>query len=361
IIGDKRSSNTNKLYEIYKNNLAWENKMIESRELVAQQLKGVSKIIDSLSGELDFNLKFKENISSAVKKELEEIGEENVCVTASENKEEKTELLIKHRCCGCERVCTSRIIPAVNKVLGKTMARANCDCVISKNNICTLRLCEAKKFHITSAVARSSKNIGKISGDSYSFMPIDDGKYMLLLSDGMGSGMKAHEESAATIELFEDFMSAGFDRKIAIDIINSVLVMRSAGDNFSTMDICTINLYTGAAEFVKIGAAAAFILRDGNVDVIGSSSLPIGILNNVEAETKKRRLKDGDMIVMVTDGITDAFSGKEEKSSEIKSILRKYHGTNPSELADYIMERAKDAGGISDDMTVLTARIWKSV
>jgi stage II sporulation protein E len=223
---------------------------------------------------------------------------------------------------------------------------------------------EDQKLRITSGVAHRAKN-SRGSGDSYSAMELRNGSSLLVLSDGMGSGERAKRESAATVGLLEDFIESGFDKELAVRMINSVLILKSSEESFSTLDICSVDLYTGRAEFIKIGAAETFLLRDGTVSVIRSASLPIGMLNDVDLEITERQLKHGDIILMVTDGVTMAGTKKtDEEPPEdnwLKSALKTCRYTSPQDLADHLLSEAekRSRNGPKDDMTILTARVWQ--
>jgi len=210
-------------------------------------------------------------------------------------------------------------------------------------------------------VAKLSKYDGVVSGDSYTFMNSGDGKFMIALSDGMGSGQKAATQSKATINLLEQFMESGFDKDTTIKLINSILVMKSNEDAFSTIDLSVIDLYDGEAEFVKIGAVPTFIMRAEKVEVVKSASLPIGILSNIEMDLTRKQIGNGDFIVMMTDGIIDSFQKGENRDNAVLEFLQKINSSNPQHIADAILDEAyKNCGGKpEDDMTVLAAKVWK--
>lgn len=362
---DNIIENTNRTFEIYKNNLVWHNKVVESRELVSQQLIGVSGIINSLSQELNLEFNFKTNLEQNLLIELNKNKIEVDSVIVLENKQGKYEVTLNHICCYGKKSCVKDIIPIINKTMGKKMTKDDVDCFISgqKGSKCKVRFLEESKFRMASGVARIIKDESKESGDSYSFMHIKGGQCLLVLSDGMGSGKKAREESAAAVDLLEDFINTGFDKETAIKMINSVLVLKSSQDSFSTLDICSVDLYTGVGEFLKIGASSTFIVRDDEIKVIRSSSLPMGILNNVDVEVTNKRLKDGDIIVMVTDGLTEIYDLDTDKESWIIDALSKFRSNNPQDIADYLINEAKvhSNGIIKDDMTVMAARIWEKI
>ena len=239
----------------------------------------------------------------------------------------------------------------------------NCSIAIENNkNICKLKLSEEQGYTVTTGVARATKYNSKESGDSHTFMDLGNGSYLLALSDGMGSGIKAKEESAASIELFENFMEAGFDKITAVELINSVLVLKSEPQNFSTLDICTINMYTGVCDLAKIGASETYIVSNDKTDVISSTSLPIGMLEKVDMETSKIQLNDNDLIVMVTDGISDCFNSDVSKN-QLKTLLKNSRNKDPYTISELVLSLAKKLSNdiAKDDMTVLTAKIRKKI
>ena len=200
------------------------------------------------------------------------------------------------------------------------------------------------------------KENSEISGDSYTYLQLDKGKYLLALADGMGSGELAREESAASIEMYEDFASAGFNRETILEAINSVLLLEGR-ECFSTLDICTVDLYSGEAEFIKIGAVSTFIAKGRNVEVLSSSSLPVGILGKVDREIFNKTLAKGDIIVMLTDGVIDSRGGSIRSEDWIKSAIKERRDNNPKHIAEDLLNKAKENynGTIKDDMTVLVA------
>lgn len=352
---------TNRMFELYKNNLIWYNRIIESRKLISEQLNSVSNVIGNLSNDIKLELNFKDDIGKSVQAELIKNNIDVLRVIVLENKYGKYELNISLKPCYGRRMCSREIIPVVNKALNKKMKSKNVGCNISKEEkICNLRLIEEPKFRVVSGIARASKDESQISGDSYTFMELRDSQCLMALSDGMGSGIRANRESTASIELLEEFLDSGFDRDTTVKVINSVLVLKSNEESFSTLDMCIINMYSGICEFIKIGAAATYIKRGSTVEIIHSTSLPVGMLDKVDIESTKKKLKDNDLIVMITDGVIDSVGETDEKKIWIENLLKNYRGNNPQDIADFILEEAKNnmGGNIDDDMTVLVARVW---
>ena len=171
----------------------------------------------------------------------------------------------------------------------------------------------------------------------------------------MGTGARASRESNAIIELLESFIRAGFDSGIAVKLINSIMVIKSENETFATLDICVIDLYTGEAEFIKTGAEPSFIMQKNGVETVRAASLPVGVVAGIETDSTVRCVKDGDTIVMITDGI----EGKSGDSGRIKSFIEKERACGANELANAILRNAigENEGNENDDMTVITLKI----
>ncbi|MCL2456198.1 MAG: stage II sporulation protein E [Defluviitaleaceae bacterium] len=344
----------NLIFSNYKNDLRWHNRIAESRELISQQLHGVSGIVKCLSDEIDMSLRFHEGLEEemimALLKQKIEVGS----VIVLEDNSGKYRVSINHQPCIGKKLCAKEILPVLNSVLKRKMRVEGGDCDIKKG-VCHIRFMEEQRLRITSGVAFRAKS-SRGSGDSYSAMELRNGSCLLVLSDGMGSGERARRESAATVGLLEDFIESGFDKELAVRMINSVLILKSNEESFSTLDICSVDLYTGRAEFIKIGAAETFLLRDGHVSVIRSASLPIGMLNDIDLEITEKNLQHGDIIVMATDGVTNAF----DEEDRLKNTLKNCRCNSPQDLADYILSEAEklSRGGLKDDMTIIAARVW---
>jgi stage II sporulation protein E len=142
-----------------------------------------------------------------------------------------------------------------------------------------------------------------------------------------------------------------------------LLILKSAEESFATIDLSIIDLFSGEVEFAKIGAAATFIKRPDKVEIIKSTSLPVGILSNVDMGLSKKKLEDGDLLIMVSDGVLDSRKDIVKKEEWILQALSDISTNNPQEIADYLIEKAKANfdGQEKDDMTVLTAKVLERV
>ena len=186
------------------------------------------------------------------------------------------------------------------------------------------------------------------------------GKKGIALSDGMGSGEEAFRESEMVVDMLEELLEAGFPVKTAIQMMNTALVIGREEVRFSTIDVSLFDLYSGTCEFVKAGASTTFIKRQDTVEKISSTTLPIGVLQDIEIDSVTKELHSGDYVIMVTDGVMDALPIGEQEAL-LSTFIRDSRIVNPKELAHHILGRVLEwTGEIPvDDMTVLAAGIWK--
>lgn len=224
----------------------------------------------------------------------------------------------------------------------------------------TYHFYEEAFFCTTTGIARAVKEKEKISGDSFSFWQEKEGELVCLLSDGCGSGSRAAAESEKVIDLMENLLTAEFNKEYAVEMIDSALSGLPEGRNMSTLDVCDIDLYEGKAEFIKMGAATSYIKRGDTVEAFHNDTLPLGMNLENEPLVQSYYLADGDMIIMVTDGVTDSFRehGEQHKLEQFIAGLKQ---NNPSQVASDILQAAicYANGNAYDDMTVMTVGIWK--
>ncbi len=213
-------------------------------------------------------------------------------------------------------------------------------------------------YKLSVGLAKCKKNGSVISGDNFTNTALDDGKYLLAISDGMGTGEKASSKSKKVINTLENLLNTGVEKTSAVDIVNSVLITEE-DEIFATLDAAIINLIDGSTEFIKVSSCPTYIKKENKVDMIQTAGLPIGILENMDVDLYGKKLEKGDIIVMVSDGIVDANTEYTPKELWITELLKAVKTENTQRLADIILQEAIDQnlGVAKDDMTVLVAKI----
>lgn len=211
----------------------------------------------------------------------------------------------------------------------------------------------------SNAQKRKESMPAQASGDAAGTFSLPDGRMAFILSDGMGTGMKAASESQTVVRRLKSLLKKGETPSRAIKLVNKELIKNGNTDIFATVDLLIIDKETGYAQIYKMGAVTSFIIREGQVGKIEKSSLPIGIIGKVSACQLKIKLRPGDTIVMVSDGITEA-----DRSDLEAGWLRDYLMATPSTIGPRVMAnevvrlaQQKYKKRQTDDLTAVVIRI----
>ena len=180
---------------------------------------------------------------------------------------------------------------------------------------------------------------------------MDENQYFAV-SDGMGQGQKASNDSSLTIDVMKQLIVNGISLNDTVQSVNALLKIKNRNDMFTTVDMAQINLVTGDLTMVKYGACPTYILRDQELIEIASSSLPMGIVSPLETSMEKYQLKTNDIVFIVTDGFTSHFKDFIESN---KYLIDDDH---PKEIAHLLTNLASDEDK-NDDMTLVVLKLCK--
>lgn len=219
---------------------------------------------------------------------------------------------------------------------------------------------EEPAFCYMTAAATAIKENEMISGDSYSFFE-EDNSLTIILSDGVGSGEEAAGDSSRIVDLTEQILDAGLGVRTAVQMLNSMVGAQGDENRMSTLDICRIDLGRGECSIVKAGAASTFIKRGGLVEKISSGNLPLGMMAEETGKENIRQLKDGDMVILLSDGVTQDWPCGDGEFFLARQMER-LNVSSPVDMANSLLRFAIEQcqGKIRDDMTVLAAGVWEN-
>lgn len=225
--------------------------------------------------------------------------------------------------------------------------------------LCTQAVFEqAPALALEIGAAARSRSGEEVAGDSYVSRAMPGGRHVLALSDGMGSGRCAMQESHAALRLMVESLRAGYTRAQALDVVNALMLMCTGREMYATMDLCVCDLHTGETAFEKLGACASYVVREGEVRAIGADTLPVGVLPDVESRSLRMTLRAGDVVVLLTDGVADAYPGGEDA---LREAIGKLHWLHPQAVGEKLIAQCLTAGEARDDMTVLCARVSRAM
>lgn len=338
----------NSEYKQYKNMMADVNNV---KILLADQMGAVSNLLLNLGEEIDTNVSFDIARENKIISRLlsQNIFCKEVLLYTEKNDDIKAVIIVK---------ADNAYNPILEKVISETL---RCKMVIDKvlplpeTNFLSISFKKRSKYDCVFGLATCNKAGNVECGDSHSIMRLNNSKFLLALCDGMGAGTDAHKMSALTLGLIEDFYKVGFDNELILNSVNKLLAVNNQ-ENYSTLDVCLLDLENEIADFIKVGAPFGFIKRSNDVEVVEGGALPIGALDNITPAVYKTTISSKDIVIMATDGIVDAFKGQ----AEMQEFVSKLACTNPQTIAETILAEAIRLNDMSakDDMTVLVARTY---
>ena len=341
-------------------NLAWKNRFLESRDAVIVQFKELAVILEEFSHQMeqavDLTPEKDEEVSRVFKRH--KISVDKFLLLEYENHQREAFLTLHtvNGRCVTAREAAGILEEGIEE--GEWCPASDGRSLVTKQPA-SFRFVQKGQYQMAYGVARAVKSGEEISGDNYTFGQVQPGQVILSISDGMGSGKAAEEESRQVIELVQKLLETGFSPRSALKLVNTVLLLTGNVQKPATLDLCCLDLFTGVLEAMKLGAAPTFLLNQNSVELLEAGDVPMGVLNPVEPVLISKKLWDDNRIIMVSEGILDALPG-EDKESVLQQFIAGMPVKNPQDMADRILLFARSfSESVGDDMTVLTAGIWK--
>lgn len=340
----------NKLLSDYRGYILENQNVDVGRTLVARQAQGVSEILRDLALESGQTLKYQSRLERILSDALFKNG-----FTVSEmliyGEEEHTVVSV---ILTMEQFSEEKLTRVISKTL-------SCDFQLTdKSTIspdkCYLSFKKACEYDAVFGVAQAKKDGSKVSGDTHSVTRLFGDKFLVALSDGMGSGEDANKLSSISLSLIESFYKAGMNTNLILDTVNKLMSINTE-DDFTAIDVSVIDLKKCTADFIKYGSPYGFIVGNNGIRIVESNSLPLGILEELKPSVCTTNLDNGDIVLLISDGIADAFSS----INDLIEYLRSLTALNPQTLANDVLKKALEhAKGVkNDDMTALAVRIFK--
>ena len=354
----------NKSYKLSKINFVWKKKLDEKNKSMSVQLQGVSEVISDLADDIrdSKNEKYTDK-KELIRKILMQKGIVISDIKIKKNDSDRTIVTIYTKDCD-ENIenMAKKIGRVLTKVLQEKMTlQKKKSSLKPDNDSLAFSFISSDLYNLNVGIARAKKYDSPVSGDTSLQTKLNDGKYLLAISDGMGSGPEARKSSKIAIKMLERMLTSGFKKDVSIKMINSTLSANNDEDMYATLDILILDLYQGNIEFIKNGACPTYIKRNKEVELVKSISLPTGIINDIDLVVYDKDIKDGDIIVMCSDGIVESNTEYLHKELWLKYFLEELQTDDVQQIADLIISEAidNDYGKEKDDMTVIVAKVSK--
>ncbi len=337
--------------------------VMESKRLVADQLQGVSEVMDDFANEILKERQQHEQQEVQIIHALKHMGIdiEKLDIYRLEKGNVDIEMTLSFYNYHGEG--EKLIAPVLSDILKEMIIVKQEEVSPFPNGYCYLSFGSAREFVVQTGAANAAKGGGLISGDSYTTIELGAGKYAMAISDGMGNGKRAREESMETLRLLQQILQTGIPEKVAIKSINSILSLRSTDEMFATLDLAVIDLHDAFVRFLKIGSTPSFIKRGEKMLKVEASNLPMGIIREFDVDIVSEQLLSDDLLIMMSDGIFEGPKHVENTDLWVKRKIREMATDDPQEIADLLLEEVirTRSGEIEDDMTVLVAKVTKNM
>lgn len=343
-------------YKVAKSNFIWMKKEEETKKNIGKQLKGVSNAIKTMAKDIEKELKAEEKYQKERLEIVDFLRLKDIEVQDISIKKDGRYIVEIYLTENLETIKLEQIAEVLTKILNEKIV-LNAEASIGKK----LNYISDDKYSMALGMSTQTKSKSNQSGDSILNIRLKDGKYLVAISDGMGSGEQAKTSSGQALRLLENLLLSGFDKKTSIDLINNALINQNQ-ETFATLDVAIVDLYEGNIEFLKSAAAPTYIKNNKKVKIIKSNSLPTGIVADSKIETFDKDIDNGEIIVLCSDGIIDSNVEYKNKELWLKYLLEDIETNNTQKIANLILEEAIDNGyGIAkDDMSVIACKFRKN-
>ena len=348
----------NNAYKISKSNFVLQKKLSENKKTISTQLGEVSKAISGLAAGIKQDLKSEEKFATQKQEILSLVSQLDIHLEDIRIKKEKNGRFHIDIILATGEITRTQK-EKVQKIVSNSLKQKMIECESEDSKV--LSFIAEDKYSISIGLASTTKKGSEISGDSTLKIRLKDGKYLIAISDGMGSGVDAAKSSILALNMLQKLLSSGFEKDTSIELINSAILNSSEKEIFATLDIAIVDLYTGNIEFIKNGACPTYIKNKKKINMVKSLTLPTGIIDNVELSLHDRDIENNDIVVMCSDGIIDSNVEYKNKELWIKYMLEDIETEDSQKIADLILNEAIDNnfGVAKDDMSVIVFKFLR--
>ena len=342
-------------YKVSKNDFIWIKKVEQNKKNMGKQLTEVSKAIKNMAKDLEEETEKEKDFQNEKMQIIELLKQKDIPVEEiSINKEDRFFVTIYAR-----EILETAKLELIQKLISQVL---NEKIVLNDEASLGTRYLYLSddKYEMAIGNSMATKSKSEVTGDSILNIRLKDGKYLVALSDGMGTGTQARKSSMQALKLLENLLLSGFDKKTSLNLINSALINQNE-ETFATLDIAIVDLYKGNIEFIKSAACPSYIKNNRRVQIIKANSLPTGVVEKGNIQTLDYDLNSGDILLMCTDGILDANIEYKNKELWLRYLLEDIETNNTQKIADLILNEAIDNnfGVIKDDMSVIVCKFIK--
>lgn len=326
----------------------------ELRRVVTDQFSATAHLLNDFADSFSLDERADETTADRIRAALDEqhIRAKQVVCRINERGHMCVELLLDGRYHTKNREAFRR---RIGELCGRSFAFPVIECTETETRIA---FTERSAYRVAVGVAQLRSDGETLCGDAFECFRDGNGRQLAVLSDGMGSGGRAAVDGAMAAGLASRLLKAGFGFESLLRLVNTALMAKSEDESLATLDIASVDLFTGELELLKAGAGMSLLYSRGRISRLDESSLPLGILRELTFARTALRLVDGDVLLLMSDGVSDGGV------DWVEDILRDYDcdAGGMQGLAGLIADTAHDRVGDekSDDVTVIALGIYRT-
>lgn len=322
----------------------------ELRMVASDQFFSISDMLSDLAFEFNDTEIFDFKSAGKIRRMLGEydIYPENISVIIDKFDRMRVEILASSKTKGMD---SPRIKNEIAKICKRDFEKSRTN--YSGGNL-LLTIIERPNFKMSFGFAQYCAE-GSLCGDTIKTINDSKGHMVFIISDGMGKGSRAALDGAMGAGLLSKLLSAGFGFDSSLKVVNSALLVKSSDESLATLDCACVDLFTGKCEFYKAGAPRSYIVKNNSLSKCELSSMPAGILREIEFAKRTTVLNVGDEIIMMSDGITDI--GEELLDEFICNDDSDGPNERAKDILDFALKHSDERH--RDDMSVIVAKLMK--
>lgn len=346
-VGEMRDS-VNKFFRDYISREAAELRAAQVRDIAGEQFKTTSVMLKDMAGEFSMYQSFDEEAAEKVEEVFRKYGVFPIEVCCRVDKFGRMTIEAEIERNRSQKLNKGHFTREVSSACGRSFSPP---CISNTEDTCKIQMCQKPLLDV--AVGMSQESASALCGDSAVGFYDGQGRYIALVSDGMGTGGMAAVDGAMASSMMESLLKAGIGYDTALRMVNSALMSKSQDETLATIDIAALDLFTGLCEFRKAGGTGTVVRRGKKTEYIEDDSLPVGIMQDVKFSVSTETFRENDIIVLLSDGVTACGV------DWICEVVQEFAGDSPDDLSKQIVDYAKRHrnDGHCDDVTALVMMV----
>ncbi|MBQ3691862.1 MAG: SpoIIE family protein phosphatase, partial [Clostridia bacterium] len=290
---EEMAQSINGHYESYKCFIAAEARVSQIRGVVAGQFSGLGDILHDFKEEFESFETYDIAASERVCAYLKSSG--FVPIECSCRVDRLGRMTVELELADADRKLLKKnnMVREISKLCGRNL---NPPQITAVSNRSRAMFSEKPKFDVQIGSAQHVCSNGSLCGDSFNYFNDGQGRFVSVISDGMGTGGRAAVDASMAVSIMSKLLKVGFGYDCALSVANSALMVKSQDESLATVDVVSLDLFSGNAEIMKAGAPITFVRQSGKINRIEPTSLSAGILSDIKLTHDNIVLKDGDII-----------------------------------------------------------------